>query len=172
MPAHLSSIIENLNPESFASDSKLPLPSTLSDPDALSSASTNSANAADSERISDLTREFWDTRRQLSAASARCLVLEKHLKASEIGVFSILILLRAQLLTFFAFYSLSLITVLLTDLRKEIVESENRLLKERRERIHAETVLEDVLRECKEPAIIPALFATLIRDYGMDMVKP
>ncbi|KAE9399600.1 hypothetical protein BT96DRAFT_684615 [Gymnopus androsaceus JB14] len=90
-----------------------------------------SLSSAELERISDLTREFWDTRRKLTAASARYLVLERQLKASD------------------------------TDLRKELAEAEELLNEERKQRQRAETVLEDVLRECEEPTIIPALFTTL-----------
>ncbi|KIK57365.1 hypothetical protein GYMLUDRAFT_61368 [Collybiopsis luxurians FD-317 M1] len=89
-------------------------------------------------RISELTREFWDTRRNISAISQRCLSIEKLIRAE---------LDKAN--------------------RRKIdilAEAEKTLQYEQKRREDAEVILGDVtvLRECKNPTIIPTLLNTLV----------
>ncbi|KAJ3861023.1 hypothetical protein EV359DRAFT_84743 [Lentinula novae-zelandiae] len=98
-----------------------------------------SRNIAD-QRISDLTREFWDARRQLSALSARCFTIESQMKALN---------------------AFSLDSHGNEYIHQDLVEAEQVLKNERERREHAEMVLGDVLRECKQPTITSALLAAL-----------
>ncbi|KAJ3873941.1 hypothetical protein F5051DRAFT_455631 [Lentinula edodes] len=98
-----------------------------------------SKNIAD-QRISDLTREFWDARRQLSALSARCFTIESQMKALN---------------------AFSLASRGNEYIHQDLAEAEQVLKNEREQREHAEMVLGDVLRECKQPTITPALLAAL-----------
>ncbi|KAH7877417.1 uncharacterized protein C8R40DRAFT_74349 [Lentinula edodes] len=100
---------------------------------------TISRNIAD-QRISDLTREFWDARRQLSALSARCFTIESQMKALN---------------------AFSLASRGNEYIHQDLAEAEQVLKNEREQREHAEMVLGDVLRECKQPTITPALLAAL-----------
>ncbi|KAJ3888018.1 hypothetical protein GG344DRAFT_80172 [Lentinula edodes] len=86
---------------------------------------TISRNIAD-QRISDLTREFWDARRQLSALSARCFIIESQMKALN---------------------AFSLASRGNEYIHQDLAEAEQVLKNEREQREHAEMVLGDVLRE-------------------------
>ncbi|KAJ3915117.1 hypothetical protein F5877DRAFT_82145 [Lentinula edodes] len=98
-----------------------------------------SKNIAD-QRISNLTREPWDARRQLSAISARCLTIESQMK----GLNAFSLASRGN-----------------EYIHQDLAEAEQVLKNEREQREHAEMVLGDVLRECKQPTITSALLAAL-----------
>ncbi|KAF5390984.1 hypothetical protein D9757_004009 [Collybiopsis confluens] len=87
-------------------------------------------------RISELTREFWDTGRRISAISAKCLSVEKQILA-KVG--------RIQ-----------------NELLEKLNEAQRTLVHQRKSRESAEAILGDVLRECKNPMVVPALLAALV----------
>ncbi|KAJ3846085.1 hypothetical protein EV368DRAFT_89573 [Lentinula lateritia] len=100
---------------------------------------TISKNITD-QRISDLTREFWNARRQSSAISARCLIIESQMKALN---------------------AFSLASRGNEYIHQDLAEAEQVSKNERERREHVEMVLGDVLRECKQPTITSALLAAL-----------
>ncbi|KAF8838178.1 hypothetical protein BDN67DRAFT_1013282 [Paxillus ammoniavirescens] len=118
--------------------SPLPLPSkSFSRPEASShrgsSASADNGNySQQSSRVSHLTRELWDTRRQLMAMQAREKVILEDL--NKLGA-------RPQI-----------------PASEDISKLKAELRQERIHRIRAERALHDVERECREPFVVPALF--------------
>ncbi|KIK57363.1 hypothetical protein GYMLUDRAFT_247008 [Collybiopsis luxurians FD-317 M1] len=142
LPSERSSKMEAFNtPTSLPTPDSQYLPKESSDLEDVSmSFDKNSLPIEDyksnARRISELTREFWDTRRNISAISQRCLSLEKQIRAE---------LDKAN--------------------RRKgedlLAEAERTLQYERKRRKDAEVILEDVLRECKNPTIVPTLLNTL-----------
>ncbi|KAF8915740.1 hypothetical protein CPB85DRAFT_1560091 [Mucidula mucida] len=112
-------------------------PKTLFDffPDAESLAATSSTTTGQEE--SATTREFWNTRRKLNAAFARAQDIERQLE--EMGVF-----------TPHDDHSVE-------DLPMLLAKAQDELMREQKSRRDIERVLQDVLRECEEPRVVPQL---------------
>ncbi|KAF9021341.1 hypothetical protein BDZ89DRAFT_1071574 [Hymenopellis radicata] len=111
-------------------------PKTLSEffPDAESLVATSSTAGQDE---SATTREFWNTRRKLNAAFARAQDIERQLE--ETGVFKP-----------HEDHSVE-------DLPMLLAKAQDDLMRERKARRDMERVLQDVLRECEEPRVVPQL---------------
>ncbi|KIJ16207.1 hypothetical protein PAXINDRAFT_32807, partial [Paxillus involutus ATCC 200175] len=104
-----------------------------------------------SSRVSHLTRELWDTRRQLMAMQAREKVILEDL--DKLGA-------RPQIPASEGQSRLSPDRVVHTRilLPADISRLKAELRQERTDRIRAERALHDVERECRAPFVVPALF--------------
>ncbi|KAK7435783.1 hypothetical protein VKT23_019481 [Stygiomarasmius scandens] len=109
------------------------------------------ASGANSEHISRLTREFWDTRRMLTALSSKAGLLQTRLKG--LGVAD-------------QYQNRSL-----QELQANLSEAEKRLADERAKREQLERLLLDIQRECAQPVVIPALLAALQPNFQSQIFK-
>lgn len=117
--------------------------------------------------VPQLTRELWDTRRQIAAAAARETYISEcirqlngsskpntHNGASRFSFFlSLQNNARCRYLSFACD----------EDARSLLMKAEKALVSERRRRKEAELILEDVRRECREPSVVPRLLEALER---------
>ncbi|KAE9396631.1 hypothetical protein BT96DRAFT_824417 [Gymnopus androsaceus JB14] len=126
----------------------------------MTNTSVNGFTENRSERISELTGEFWDIGRCMSAASARCLMIEKQLRDSGqlIGSGSEcdgrFLILRPE----FAYANFRT-----PELYENLVKADDRLQEEQKQCVRMEMALEDVLRECRQPTVVPELLAAFAR---------
>ncbi|KAK0467077.1 uncharacterized protein EV420DRAFT_1507073 [Desarmillaria tabescens] len=116
-------------------------------PDAVRAAPTepppkDPAPPPENEQVSSLMREYWDTRRKMTAIIAQAEMVEERLE--RMGVIQPL----GKRST--------------ADLPKLLAKAQLDLLRERAERSHMANVLEDVERECKSPVIVPELLRAVI----------
>ncbi|PBK72390.1 hypothetical protein ARMSODRAFT_954079 [Armillaria solidipes] len=97
----------------------------------------------DNEQASSLIREYWDTRRKMTALIAQAEMVEERLE--RMGAIQPL-KKRAT-----------------ADIPKLLAKAQLDLLRERTERSHTANVLEDVERECRSPVVVPQLLKAVIR---------
>lgn len=112
------------------------------------------------EADSRVAEEFWETRRQLNVAYRRAAELEKLLE--DEGVFTAYDEPPAEGRPISRF--LILLPIISSELPLLLAKAQEDLLRERKERITMEKVLDDVLRECASPVIVPELLRVL-RDH-------
>ncbi|KAK0188985.1 hypothetical protein F5146DRAFT_689885 [Armillaria mellea] len=107
--------------------------------------SKDPAPPPDSEQTSAscLIREYWDTRRKMTAIIAQAEMVEERLE--RMGAIQPL-KKRAT-----------------ADMPKLLAKAQLDLLRERMERRHTANVLEDVERECRFPVVVPELLKAVIR---------
>ncbi|ESK97853.1 hypothetical protein Moror_17282 [Moniliophthora roreri MCA 2997] len=116
--------------------------------------STPGAQANDSMKTAfQLTRQFWDNRRELMALSARGMKIEKMLRELQDTP-------KWQEHDFFLGTEKGC-----NELRFELKIMEGILREETRNRQRAEMQLADVLRECKDPIIVPKL----LEPFGLEL---
>ncbi|PBK99488.1 hypothetical protein ARMGADRAFT_1059620 [Armillaria gallica] len=99
--------------------------------------------APESEQASGLIREYWDTRRKMTAIIAQAEMVEERLE--RMGAIQPL-RKRAT-----------------ADIPKLLAKAQLDLLRERTERSRTANVLEDVERECRAPVVVPELLKAVIR---------
>ena len=122
-------------------------------------------SASDLETINRLTREFWDTRRQITAAVAQTTAITRTLKDMGAPLPQVSSPPETQGDSCKPFIDSILSTspshcYVVLEARLQMVELE--LKNERRKRREAEEALRDVQRECKEPFVVSALLNAFI----------
>jgi hypothetical protein len=162
--------------KSYPKDKTSPLPHDAVTPIVQPSAANAVAD------INQLTRELWDTRREITAVVAKEMrILERlrrlHALAPGNGNTPTHKENSGALPPIFSQRSHSLadqITALVTTSRIMVLEAmlgaertrvqvlEEMLKNERRRRLETEAALEDVERECREPFVVPALLESFI----------
>ncbi|KAK0501342.1 hypothetical protein EDD18DRAFT_1142379 [Armillaria luteobubalina] len=105
--------------------------------------SKDSTPPSDSEQAPSLLREYWDTRRKMTAIIAQAEMVEERLE--RLGVIQPLKKRPTA------------------DLPKLLAKAQLDLLRERTERSRTASVLEDVERECRSPVVVPELLKAVIR---------
>ncbi|KAK0217884.1 hypothetical protein IW262DRAFT_1391141 [Armillaria fumosa] len=98
---------------------------------------------SDSEQASSLIREYWDTRRKMTAIIAQAEMVEERLE--RMGAIQPLKKRPTA------------------DLPKLLAKAQLDLLRERTERSRTASVLEDVERECRSPVVVQELLKAVIR---------
>ncbi|KAJ7267249.1 hypothetical protein C8J57DRAFT_1717660 [Mycena rebaudengoi] len=114
-------------------------PDSLNVPQLGKPASNDSAAPNDASTLVRLTREYWDTRRNIAAAAARGDFIEQQLRLLGATVAAKEEMHRYESLD--------------SQLKRLEIETKE----ERARRKMAEVILEEVRRECEEPLIIPKL---------------
>ncbi|KAF7377511.1 hypothetical protein MSAN_00173200 [Mycena sanguinolenta] len=91
--------------------------------------------------VQQLTRQYWDLRRNITALALRGETIERDLRNLHVND-----------------PSLYLTT---SDLSRRLTTAERELTEERNRSCKADRILEDIRRECKTPTVIPLLLSTL-----------
>ncbi|KAF7369191.1 hypothetical protein MVEN_00246400 [Mycena venus] len=94
--------------------------------------------------IQQLTRQYWDMRREISSLALRGVAIERRLRGLNVKDPDI--------------YLTS------SELSRRLARVQTELAEERNLSRRAEHILEDIRRECKMPTVIPLLLSALIED--------
>ncbi|KIJ62300.1 hypothetical protein HYDPIDRAFT_114795 [Hydnomerulius pinastri MD-312] len=135
---------ETTRPNLLPRPQSFPRPRTISPrPSSNSSGSNVGSHSSHRETVGRLTRELWDTRREVTALQAREKVILDEL--DTMGARPNTVSSERSLLA-------------RDDARVRLSQTEAELRQERVKRLRAERALHDVERECRAPFVVPALF--------------
>ncbi|KAJ6482490.1 hypothetical protein C8R45DRAFT_904713 [Mycena sanguinolenta] len=107
----------------------------------ISKPSANLIEMLKQPEVQQLTRQYWDLRRNITALALRGETIERSLRTSHVND------PRIYLTT--------------SDLSRRLTTAEKELAEERNRSRKAEHILEDIRRECKAPTVVPLLLSTL-----------
>ncbi|KAL0571965.1 hypothetical protein V5O48_009991 [Marasmius crinis-equi] len=120
----------------------------------------------DKDVVAKLTRQLWDTRRNLMALSARGLAIENTLREMKKqeesrGIDKGFAQACDKL-------DIGAKKVGSWELQFKLKIMEGLLKEETRARMRAEMILADVLRECEEPSVVPKLYEMMVDVLGVE----
>jgi len=113
-------------------------------------------NLTKTQKINNLMRELWDTRRELSAAQAREKVLEKRIRSLDPRNTCVTQSSHSSPESGSAAEGLS-------DLQSRLDAANAAIASERQKRISLDKCLADVERECRDPFLVPILLQTFVK---------